>query len=156
MLLGGYPYKDRCHDPAAVKDAIRDGMKLPTFCARVGFPQPSEAAIKFIKTLLQRDPELRPDAARALNSQYIKQLSFPSENPASLPSFGPTLTLVHDLTRDEPAAETPVVRDLKDSNDDEDSDSTNCGQSSDEGLSGNLSRTSTGDSIANESRFTQL
>jgi len=145
MLLGGYPYRDRCHDTAAVKDAIRHGRILPSFRARPGFAQPSTTAIEFLASLLQRNPEQRPDAAKALNSKYIRQLSEPSSSLKSLPSFGPTMALVHDLTRDEPAAETPAGRPLEDSNDDMSSDSTTCGQSSDEGLSGNLSRTSTSD-----------
>jgi serine/threonine protein kinase len=146
MLLGSYPYRDRCHDPAAVKDAIRLGKPLQDFRARKGFAQPSEAAIKFLALLLQRDPELRPDATRALKSQYMQQLSLLPSSPSSMPSFGPTLTLMSTLTRDEPAAETPVVKDLEDSNDDEGSDSTNCGQSgddTDEGFSDSLPRLST-------------
>lgn len=138
MLFGKYPYKDRCYNSAEVKECIREGKTLPTFRTCRGLPQPSETATKFVASLLQREPDLRPDASRALKAPYIKQLdprlSLPSSS--SLPSFGPTLSLVHDLTRDEPAAETPAAgRDLEDSNEDETSDSTNEG----------LSRASTGE-----------
>jgi serine/threonine protein kinase len=132
MLLGSYPYKDKCNDPVAVKEAIREGKTRPMFESRPGFAQPSQAAIHMIGSLLRREPELRPDAVRALNSEYIKQLSGPAQAPLSLPSFGPTLTLVHDLTRDEPAAETPAVGPhLADSDKEGLSDSTSCGSSSD-------------------------
>jgi len=141
MLFGSYPYKDRCFDPSLVKEAIRDGKTVPKFQVRKGFAQPSDNAVKFVRLLLQRKPQLRPDATRALSSRYITQLSEPSPTEEAMPSFGPTLSLVSEITRDEPAAEMPVVRDLHDdSNDDgSSSDSTHCGQSSDKGLS----RTST-------------
>lgn len=147
MLLGTYPYKGERYDTAEVKAAIRDGKTLPTFRARPGFVQPSEAAMKFVALLLRREPELRADAERALNSNYLSQLSSPSPS-LSLPSFGPTLSLVHDLTRDEPAAETPVVRDLQDSKDDDSSDSTSCGGPSSNGTGEGFSRSSTCDSIS--------
>jgi len=93
MLLGGYPYLDRCRDTTAIKDAIRQGRTRPTFRARPGFAQPSTTAVAFLSSLLQRDPEQRPDAEKALNSKYIRQLSEPSSPLKSLPSFGPTMAL---------------------------------------------------------------
>lgn len=137
MLFGRYPYKDRCFDPAIVKEAIRDGKTVPKFSARPGFPQPSETAVKFVKSLLQREPHLRPDATRALSMQYISQLSKPSAALGSLPLFGPTLSRVSEITREEPAAEIPVIRDLHDDchEDGLSSDSTNCDHGSENGLS---------------------
>lgn len=146
MLFGSYPYGDGCRNPKMVKDTIREGTPKPTFRAKPGFPVPSQAAIKFVTSLLQRDPELRPDAARALKSQYISLLSSSAlELPTHTPSFGATLSHVHDLTRDEPAPETPVVRDLEDSNEDDSSDSNNCGETEK-----GLSRISTCESIPHE------
>lgn len=141
MLFGNYPYGEACYNSAMVKDQIRDGKRLPTFRARSGFPQPSPAASKFVSSLLARDPRLRADTSRALASPYITQLSQPSHGLSSLPSFGPTLSHVHSITQGEPKPETPVVHDLHDdSNEDEGSDSTNCGHSGDEA---SFSRSST-------------
>jgi len=147
MLFGSYPYKTGCFDPSVVKEAIRTGKSLPKFRVRSGFPQPSDEAVKFVKLLLQRDPQLRPDATRALSSRYISQLSKPSPVEEVMPSFGPTLTLLSQITRDEPAAtrdepaaEMPVVQNFQDDSNDDgstptSSESTRCAQSSDKDIS---------------------
>merc|ERR1712224_314882 len=105
-----------------------EGKVTPTFRAHPGFPQPSDAAIAFLKSLLTRNPEVRADSARALNSTYISSSSKPAS--ISLPSFGPTLSIAHDTTKDEPKAETPLVRDVVEDVSSE--DSTTCGESGDD------------------------
>jgi len=138
ILFGSYPYKDKCSDAHQVKEAIKNDHNAPTFQARSGFAQPSETATAFVKSLLQREPVRRPDATRALSSQYISQLSMSSLDQQNLPCFGKTLSHVSEVMRDEPG----VVRDFTDGSSTQDgsiSDSTNCGQSSDEGRRSSLS-----------------
>jgi calcium-dependent protein kinase len=132
MLLGGFPYPCSGKDTEQMKVAIMEGKAAPTFQARPEFPQPSHAAIAFLKSLLTRDPELRVECARALNSAYISSSSGPAS--LSLPSFGPTLSVAHDTTKDEPAAETPIVRDIVQTGEDlsSEEDSTTCDGSGDD------------------------
>jgi len=124
MLLGGFPYPCPRGDTQQMKTAIMEGKVRPTFQAHKGFPQPSDEAVGFLNSLLTRDPELRAGCARALSSKYISS----SAQPASmtLPSFGKTLSVAHDTTKDEPAPETPLVKDSyeEDLSSDE---STTCG-----------------------------
>lgn len=131
MLLGGFPYPPCIgNDTKQMKTAIVEGKVAITFKAHSSFPQPSDAAIAFLKSLLIRDPELRAGCARALNSKYISSCAQPAS--LSLPSFGPTLSIAHDTTKDEPKAETPMVRQREELSSD---DSTTCGASSEENCS---------------------
>jgi serine/threonine protein kinase len=131
MLLGGFPYPCIRNDTKQMKAAIMEGKVTPTFKAHPGFPQPSDAAIAFLKNLLTRNPEVRADSPRALSSPYISSSSQPAS--LSLPSFGPTLSIAHDTTKDEPAAETPIVRNIVETGGNLSSeDSTTCGGSSDD------------------------
>jgi len=145
MLLGCFPYQGEKGNTRHVKAVISEGTVRPTFKARKGFPEPSEAAIAFLRSLLNRDPRLRADCERALSSNYIASSSKPSQ--MVLPSFGPTLSIAHDTTKDEPAAETPAMRDLPVNRQEEDlssDESTACGSgeekcgSSSEDLSGDI------------------
>jgi len=138
MLLGGFPYPCIRNDTKQMKAAIMEGKVAPTFKAHQGFPQPSEAAISFLKSLLNRNPEVRTECARGLNSTYISSCSQPTS--MLLPSFGPTLSIAHDTTKDEPAAETPIVRDIGENNSSE--DSTTCGSSEDDGAARRISKDS--------------
>merc|ERR550537_975876 len=130
MLLGGFPYPCIGNNTKAMKAAIIEGKVAPTFKAHPSFPQPSDAAVVFLKSLLVRDPGMRSECARALNSKYISTSTQPAS--LSLPSFGPTLSIAHDTTKDEPAAETPQQRPLGNVEDLSSDDSTTCGESSEE------------------------
>jgi len=129
MLMGCFPYTCSSGDPQQMKAAIREGKQRPGFKANKGFPQPSTAAIKFVESLLSREPLIRATSFRALGSDFIKSSMKPALS--SQPSFGPTLSIAHDTTKVEPPAEvegTPA--------DDEDGvstdESTHCGSSDDE------------------------
>lgn len=110
MLLGGFPYQCPKGNTKMTKEVIAEGKEKPSFKAHKGFAQPSDAAISFLRSLLNREPQLRAGCARALSSEYITSVMKPSL--LELPCFGPTLSIAHDTTKDEPAAETPALRDL--------------------------------------------
>jgi len=128
MLLGGFPYSNPKNNSNQMKAAIIEGKVKPSFKALTGFAQPSDAAVVFLKMLLNRNPELRAGCTRALSSEFISSCS---RKPtfSSLPSFGPTLSIAYDTTKDQPAAETPQMKDLPlDKEEDTRSDdSTACG-----------------------------
>jgi p90 ribosomal S6 kinase len=130
MLLGGFPYPCIGNNTKQMKATIMEGKVAPTFKAHPSFPQPSDAAVVFLKSLLVRDPGMRSECARALNSKYISTSTQPAS--LSLPSFGPTLSIAHDTTKDEPAAETPQQKPLGNVEDLSSDDSTTCGESSEE------------------------
>lgn len=110
MLLGGFPYPCVRNETLQMKTAIIEGKVRPTFQAQKGFPQPSDEAVGFLNALLTRDPELRAGCARALSSKYISNSAKPAK--MSLPSFGKTLSeMAYYTTKDEPKAETPLVKD---------------------------------------------
>jgi len=110
MLLGGFPYQCPKGNTKTTKEVIAEGKEKPSFKAHKGFAQPSDAAISFLRSLSNREPQLRAGCARALSSEYITSVMKPSL--LELPCFGPTLSIAHDTTKDEPAAETPALRDL--------------------------------------------
>jgi len=131
MLLGGFPYPCNGNNTKQMKASIMEGKVGPTFKAHPSFPQPSDWAVAFLKSLLTRDPAMRAECASVLNSKYISSSAKPAS--MSLPSFGKTLSVAHDTTKDEPAAETPLVRDIEENGEDLSSDdSTRCGGSSEE------------------------
>jgi len=132
MLLGDFPYTcPKGGDADLMKEAIRSGTVMPKFKAHKSFAQPSKEAIRFLQSLLKRDPELRVTCARALASEYIRSTTQPTltSSPSFGPqqSFGPTLSIALSHTQAEPPAETPNLKDIP--GDDDDDESTTCGSS---------------------------
>jgi len=100
LLLGDFPYRKPDVGPKqkAILDAMRptthkgSEVRLPkgigsaSFKARNGFEQPSVPAIKFLTSLLKRDPMIRASCKSALCSEYIRK----SMQPTQATSLGPT------------------------------------------------------------------
>jgi serine/threonine protein kinase len=111
LLLGDFPYKyaqtdEGFLDPSSNKLSILFQRK-PTFKASQGFSQPSDAAIRFVASLLMRDKVARAGCRSALSSEYIRISTKPAL--ALQPSLGPSLSIACDAARLQPAPEIPVV-----------------------------------------------
>jgi len=147
MLLGGFPYAiPKGADAADMKKAIREGIVRPSFKVQHSdFPEPSVAAIKFLQSLLKRDPDIRASCERALSCQFIKSAGGPTLTSSSFgpqPSFGATLSVAHEKTKAEPPAETPNPQGLS-GNSDEDlstDESTTCGSGEEDVASSSAQR----------------
>lgn len=102
MLLGNYPYVDSESEPkkkeflelpprpSIQKRCARQkrfGYNWPNFRAHDGFAQPSAAAIRFLRMLLEREPIVRASCQLALSSEYIRSSMVPI--PAQQTSSGP-------------------------------------------------------------------
>jgi len=79
MILDVHPYGEGCFDKKEVEESIRTGKVLPTFKAQNNSNQPSSEAVQFLASLLNRDPEERPSAKRALTLSYLDSSTPPSE-----------------------------------------------------------------------------
>lgn len=99
LLLGRFPYAAREQTSKAMKQAILEGVPEPKFEAdskalKVVPHDRSEESMTFLSTLLNRDPEKRPDAEEALELAYIRQCFKGKANAKeALPSLAPMLTL---------------------------------------------------------------
>jgi len=132
MLLGDFPYTcQKGGDADMMKEVIRAGTVMPKFKAHKSFAQPSKEAIRFLQSLLKREPELRGTCARALASEFIRSTtkSTLTSSPSfgQVQSFGPTLSIAHSTTQAEPPAETPNLKDIP--GDEDEDGSTTCGSS---------------------------
>jgi len=78
MILDVFPYGEGCFDMNEIKRKIRTGKVLPTFKAQNNSKQPSHEAVQFLASLLNRDPEERPSAKRALTLTYLDSSTPPS------------------------------------------------------------------------------
>jgi serine/threonine protein kinase len=76
MLFGEYPYRPAKTGSQEMMDAIRDG-KNPSYKARSGFPQPSLMACEFVRDLLNRSEQSRPDAESAQQNTFIRRMVRP-------------------------------------------------------------------------------
>jgi serine/threonine protein kinase len=71
MIIDVLPYGEGCFDTKEIKKLICTGKVLPTFKAQNNSKQPSHEAVQILASLLNRDPEERPSAKRALTSTYL-------------------------------------------------------------------------------------
>lgn len=78
MILDVLPYGEGCFDRKEIKKMIRTGKVLPSFKAQNNSKQPSQKAVQFLSSLLNRDPEERPSAKRALTLTYLDSSTVPS------------------------------------------------------------------------------
>eukprot|EP00746_Dinoflagellata_sp_MGD_P166433 gnl/MRDRNA2_/MRDRNA2_96300_c0_seq1.p1 gnl/MRDRNA2_/MRDRNA2_96300_c0~~gnl/MRDRNA2_/MRDRNA2_96300_c0_seq1.p1 ORF type:complete len:400 (-),score=56.66 gnl/MRDRNA2_/MRDRNA2_96300_c0_seq1:54-1253(-) len=125
MLLGEFPYEyseNTKSKPVEIRDIFvkpcdNKGValvstcnnkfkvtKFPTYRASNGFPQPSAAALKFLRSLLIRDPLARSSTRAMLCSEFIRQGM--RETSELQPSLGPTLTSAHE------ASKSPAILEL--------------------------------------------
>jgi serine/threonine protein kinase len=75
QLFGDFPYSPAKKNPQAMKALIKSGDVLPPFRHQKQGPgeeHVSSAAMEFVKSLLNRDPEQRPTVSMALSYKYIK------------------------------------------------------------------------------------
>lgn len=92
MVLGVLPYGEGCFDKRKVQRLICRGSQLPDFKAQNGLQAPSLEAVKFLGSLLNRDPVVRSSAQRALTSPYLN-------SSASTPMPSTTSTTVTILPK---------------------------------------------------------
>lgn len=99
LLLGTFPYLPKQQSSKHMKQAILEGKTEPSFqpvqTARTAVPGSgvrSDDAIDFIKTLLARDPQVRPSAEDALSMKWMSSAMQACHVPGQeLPSLRPTL-----------------------------------------------------------------
>lgn len=153
MLLGEFPYQysdgsrnDPSHRLVEFFDPLRKPLdyraqpsitncmkyrvtRWPRYEACKGFTQPSTAAIKFLKSLLVREPLKRANPRSALCSEYMKSSMKPILE--SQPCFEATLAFADEATKSEFA---PVTRMSMEGGDSSANESTQCGSSDDEAI----------------------
>lgn len=85
LLYGIFPYMPSQTSSEAMKKAIRDGIQSPRYEPVCGFTRRSEEAVAFCKGLLERDPESRLSAEKALETRYMfqAQTDSPEMSPIS-------------------------------------------------------------------------
>jgi len=98
LFFGQSPYSDKTGGSAAMKQAIKSGSPLPSFCLSPQLKQAGSAPVSrraedFTKALLVRDPQWRLTADAALQSPYLLEVgSF-----VDAPSLKPTLHAVEKM-----------------------------------------------------------
>jgi serine/threonine protein kinase len=78
MLFGEFPYRPPKSGSKEMMETIKAGKQPPTFQARPGFPQPSNSACAFVRDLLVRTPQFRPDADIAKHNPFITKVTKPN------------------------------------------------------------------------------
>lgn len=76
MMFGEFPYRPAKTGSKEMMEAIK-ANKPPSYKAKPGFPQPSNAACSFVQHLLKRGPYHRPDAEMALRHEFISDVKKP-------------------------------------------------------------------------------
>lgn len=77
MLFGEFPYRPAQSGSKEMMETIRAGKQEPSYKARAGFPQPSTSACNFVRDLLHRSPQFRPDAQFAKKNVFISKITRP-------------------------------------------------------------------------------
>eukprot|EP00746_Dinoflagellata_sp_MGD_P126938 gnl/MRDRNA2_/MRDRNA2_61640_c0_seq1.p1 gnl/MRDRNA2_/MRDRNA2_61640_c0~~gnl/MRDRNA2_/MRDRNA2_61640_c0_seq1.p1 ORF type:complete len:514 (-),score=120.92 gnl/MRDRNA2_/MRDRNA2_61640_c0_seq1:241-1782(-) len=72
MLFGEFPYRPARAGSKEMMDAIKANIP-PTYKAKDGFPQPSKEACGFVRELLARAHQYRPDAEEAKRHIFINR-----------------------------------------------------------------------------------
>lgn len=87
LLLGHFPYQPAEKTSAGMQAAILKDAPPPSFAPAVGrngatLPSISDPALDFLRRVLTRDPELRPDAAELLLHPYAKEAAQHPADPS--------------------------------------------------------------------------